>query len=152
MYPKYVPHTIIQHFDSRLALENHPDGCTEVPDLRSLLAENCPLQSFISTWGISRNEFHWLQCCKGVMPGWTGVVRPCRCHPELCETRTGTKWHMCSCLCSWAGYWSSWLYFWGACCQLPFHVPQWDSGSYKSLNHFSQVLILQPAVSQERIN
>lgn len=42
--------------------------------------------------------------------------------------------------------------FWGACCQLPFHVPQWASEGYKSLDHFSQVLILQHAASQEIIN
>lgn len=136
----------------RLVLENPPGGPAEVPHLRVLLRENCPLQFFSSVWGILRNEFHWLQCCKDVMSGWTGEVKPCRCHPELCEIKTGTKWHMCSCRSSWAGYWSSWICFWGACCQLPFHVPQWDSESYRSLNHSSQVLILQPAASQEIIN
>lgn len=42
-----------------------------------------------------------------------GGVRLCKCHPELCETRTGSTWHMCSCLCSYAGYWSSWICFRG---------------------------------------
>lgn len=81
-----------------------------------------------------------------------GSMRPCRWLPEHSEIRKGTKQHMDFCISSWTGCWSSRICFWGACCQLPFLVPQCDCESLKSLDHFSQVLILQPAATQDVIN
>lgn len=104
-----------------------------------------------STLGIL-SEIYRLQCRKFAMSGWRGWMRPHRFQPELCESRTGTKRHTCFRLCSWTGCWRSWISFRGASRQLPFHAPPWDRESYKSLDHFIQVLILQPAASQKVIN
>lgn len=100
-------------------------------------------------WGGSFTD----QCVINVISqAGEGKIRPCRWHPELCESRTGIKRWLCFCFCSRMECWSSWICSQEACCLLLFHVLQWDWESYKSLDHFNQVLILQPAASQKVIN
>ena len=93
-WPRYVPHTL-QPFGSRLALENPPDGPAEMPDLQALPAAilvvlQAWLQGF---WGVSFTDCSVANVLCQAGEGW---VRPCRLHPELCESRTGTKWHTVS--------------------------------------------------------
>lgn len=105
MKPKHVPYTIIQHFGSRLTLGNPPDRPTEVPD-------------FWGSWGTLRNEFHWLHCWKMLsqagLRGSEALQVPSRA--LWVQNRDQVACEFLSLI--WAWYWSSWICFWRACCQL----------------------------------